>query len=79
MLKFDLIYFLQTEAEMKMKNYLFDHPEVKELFSDYINNILLLKPENILPFTMDYFQSLCPIKLPRQSYFESDDGDMYIF
>lgn len=70
------IILLQTEAEMKMTNYLFDHSEIKELFSDYIKNILLLKPENVLPFTMDYFQSLCPIKLPRQCYFDSNDEEM---
>lgn len=67
----------KTEAEMKMKRYLYDHPEVKEIFSDFVNNILLLKPSNILSFTMNYFQTLCPIKLPRQSYFESMSDEMY--
>lgn len=63
----------KTEAELKMKTYLYDHPEVNELFSDYVNNILLLKPEHVLPFTMDYFQSFCPLKLPRQGYFNVHD------
>lgn len=60
------IYF-QTEAEMKMKHFLSSHPELKDLLADYINNILLMKPENVLPFTMDYFQSLCPFKLAKTS------------
>lgn len=67
----------KTEAEMKMKRYLYDHPEVKEIFSDFVNNILLLKPNDILPFTMSYFQTLCPIKIPIQSYFESIADDIY--
>lgn len=72
-LVFIYFYKLQTVAEMKMKKYIFDHQEVKELLADYVNSIVLLKPENVLSFTMDYFQSIYPFKLPRQSYFEPDD------
>ncbi|XP_072382624.1 ciliogenesis-associated TTC17-interacting protein isoform X2 [Diabrotica undecimpunctata] len=58
----------KTEAELKMKSYMHEHPEVKNIIADYLNNILLLKPHNILPFTMDFFQSLCPVKIARMKY-----------
>ncbi|XP_050502658.1 ciliogenesis-associated TTC17-interacting protein-like [Diabrotica virgifera virgifera] len=58
----------KTEAELKMKSYMHEHPEVKNIIADYLNNILLLKPHNILPFTMDFFQSLCPMKIAKMKY-----------
>ncbi|CAH1118464.1 unnamed protein product [Phaedon cochleariae] len=63
----------KTEAELKMKTYSADHPEMKDILADYLNNILLLKPENILTFTMDFFESLCPIKIARMGYMDQDN------
>lgn len=60
----------KTEAELKMKTYMHDHPEVKNILADYLNNIILMKPQNILTFTMDFFQSLCPMKLTRMGYLD---------
>ncbi|KAJ8956315.1 hypothetical protein NQ318_015053 [Aromia moschata] len=72
----------KTKAERKMKNYMADHPEIKEMMSDYVQNVLLLKPENVLSFTMDYFQSLYPFKLARLPYFEQptkEDSDVEFY
>lgn len=59
-------------AERQMKTYMVDHPEVKEIISDYVQNVLLLKPENIMCFTRDYFLNLYPCQIPRMSYCETD-------
>nr|XP_023028854.1 ciliogenesis-associated TTC17-interacting protein-like [Leptinotarsa decemlineata] len=65
----------KTEAKLKMSTYMSDHPEVKDILADYLNNILLLKPENILTFTQDFFESLCPMKLARMGYFEQNGNN----
>ena len=38
--------------------YLMSHPEVKRLLNDYLSNILLHKPDDVLKFTKDYFKFL---------------------
>lgn len=53
-----------------------DHPEVKEMISDFVQNVLLLKPENIMAFTKDYFHNLYPCQTPRVSYCNSDRDRM---
>ncbi|XP_018576523.1 ciliogenesis-associated TTC17-interacting protein [Anoplophora glabripennis] len=64
----------KTTAEREMKTYMADHPEIKELIADFVQNVLLLKPENILLFTKDYFQNLYPCQTPRIPYCENDRG-----
>lgn len=63
------------EAEFKMKTYLKDHPEIQDMLADYLNSVLLLKPENIMPFTQDYFMNFEPYKLPQMPYFNEFDED----
>ncbi|KAJ8982230.1 hypothetical protein NQ317_013532 [Molorchus minor] len=64
----------KTKAEKEMKAYISDRPEIKEMIADYVQNILMLKPSNILSFTMDYFQSLYPYKLARSPYLEEKES-----
>ena len=33
------------------------HPELNQLLADFIQNILIKKPEDIFQFTSDYFSS----------------------
>ncbi|KAF7274363.1 hypothetical protein GWI33_012981 [Rhynchophorus ferrugineus] len=61
----------KAEAELNMKTYLKDHPEIEEMVGDYLQSLLLLKPENILPFTMDYFTNFQPFQLPQMPYFNN--------
>ncbi|KAG5873451.1 hypothetical protein JTB14_007218 [Gonioctena quinquepunctata] len=65
----------KTEAELKMETYMSDQPDVKDILADYLNNILLLKPEHILTFTEDFFQSLCPIRIARMGYLDTDKSE----
>ncbi|KAH1018382.1 ciliogenesis-associated TTC17-interacting protein isoform X1 [Dendroctonus ponderosae] len=63
----------KVEAEFKMKTYLKDHPEIQDMLSDYLNSVLLLKPENVMPFTVDYFMNFEPYSLPELPYFDDFD------
>ncbi|KAJ8939320.1 hypothetical protein NQ314_011178 [Rhamnusium bicolor] len=65
----------KTAAECQMKTYMADHPEVREMIADYVQNILMLKPVNIMSFTMDYFQSLYPCKMARLTYIEDVENE----
>ncbi|XP_030754786.1 ciliogenesis-associated TTC17-interacting protein-like [Sitophilus oryzae] len=65
----------KAEAELKMKTYLKDHPEINDMIGDYMQSILLLKPENIMPFTLDYFTNFQPFKIPEKQYFYGTNGD----
>ncbi|KAJ8916532.1 hypothetical protein NQ315_000174 [Exocentrus adspersus] len=64
----------KTLVEREMNTYLTDHPEIKEMISDYVQNVLLIKPENILNFTKHYFQNLYPCNTPRIPYLDSESG-----
>ncbi|XP_071057156.1 ciliogenesis-associated TTC17-interacting protein [Onthophagus taurus] len=59
----------KVRAEMRIKSYMGDHPEFKGIIMDYINAILLLKPEDILDFTMNHFMSFSPTHMPKNDYF----------
>ncbi|CAG9772739.1 unnamed protein product [Ceutorhynchus assimilis] len=74
----------KVEAEFKMQTFIRDHPEIQDMLADYLQSALLLKPENIMQFTKDYFLNLEPYKLPESPYFDEfidtldlEDGDMF--
>lgn len=56
---------------MKLKSYLLDHPEVHDLISDYVQMILMLKPADILEYTIKYFKNYAPFLFPRNEYIET--------
>ncbi|KAI4454814.1 riia domain-containing protein 1 [Holotrichia oblita] len=55
--------------EIKIKSYMIDHPEFRNMITDYIHTILLLKPEDIIDFTISHFLSFAPQFLPQNDYF----------
>ncbi|GJQ85394.1 hypothetical protein Trydic_g10168 [Trypoxylus dichotomus] len=55
--------------EIKIKSYMIDHPEFRNMITDYIHTILLLKPEDIIEFTTSHFLSFAPQYLPQNDYF----------
>ncbi|KAL1502553.1 hypothetical protein ABEB36_007678 [Hypothenemus hampei] len=63
----------KVEAEFNMSTYLKDHPEIQKMMGDYLSSVLLLKPENIMPFTVDYFMNFEPYSLPQMPYFEEEN------
>ncbi|XP_066597300.1 ciliogenesis-associated TTC17-interacting protein [Prorops nasuta] len=40
----------------ELRNYLLSHPEIKQLIADYIQTLLVVKPVNILDFTIQHFK-----------------------
>lgn len=37
-----------------------DHPEIHNIISQYVQQILQIKPEDVVGFTMNYFSSFAP-------------------
>ncbi|KAK9887594.1 hypothetical protein WA026_023477 [Henosepilachna vigintioctopunctata] len=62
----------KESATLKMKSYLEDHKEIGNLIKDYVQNILQIKPDNIIEFTKHFFLSYAPFLIPRAEYFEKD-------
>lgn len=57
---------------MKVKSYMYDHPEFKQMIRDYVNAILLMKPEDVLEFTIQHFLAFTPNLLPENEFFYYD-------
>ena len=53
-----LAYFhrIKNNLNAEHKDYLLDHPEIKQLMSDFLTKLLLHKPNNIYNFANDYFK-----------------------
>lgn len=54
---FNLIYWLQFQSEMKIKynTYIKNNKAVNDMIIDYIKAVLIAKPDNVLQFSIDYF------------------------
>lgn len=48
----------QSEMRVKYKNYLKNTRAVKEMIVDYVKEILISKPDDVLQFSIDYFNAL---------------------
>ena len=61
--------FIQRKSELKAKHdtFLEQHPEVKALLSDFLNFLLLRRPEDVLDFASSYFSSLSTVSNDDQS------------
>lgn len=44
-----------NDLEDKNKQYLENHPEVKEILNDFISSVLLHTPKDIFVFAQEYF------------------------
>lgn len=45
---------------MHVTSYLSDHPEIHNLIADYVQQILQIKPINVIDFTVNYFSTYAP-------------------
>lgn len=68
--KQDDCYLFQSAHCTHIKSYLADHPEIQSMLADYVQMILLMKPEDVLEYTLDYFMQYIPEAFPRNEYFE---------
>ena len=45
---------------VKHTEYLKNHPEVKKLLADYTTTLLMVKPEDVIGFTVQHFRAFAP-------------------
>ncbi|XP_025830962.1 ciliogenesis-associated TTC17-interacting protein-like [Agrilus planipennis] len=64
----------KEQRHLKLIQYLKDHQELKNILSDYLSRILIMKPTEVIDFTVDYFKQYAPVVIPREEYFgESEE------
>lgn len=61
---------MKDKALLEVKTYDVDHPELRILMADYVNQILLLRPSDIKNFTYKFFGSFVSARIPRNDYLE---------
>lgn len=55
----------KEELKAEHASYLREHPEIRALISDFLQFLLLRKPENVLQFARDYFLPFSSRNLPE--------------
>lgn len=56
----------KEEITHEHRRYILDHPEVRALLSDYLQSILFRKPNNVIEFTKQYFESFLNLRAKPQ-------------
>lgn len=49
---------LQSETKIKCRSYLNNNKEVKDMIISYITEVLVAKPDDVLQFSIDYFDRM---------------------
>jgi len=52
----------KEEVTHDHRRYIMDHPEVRALLSDYLQTVLLRKPQDVISFTKQYFQAFLSLR-----------------
>lgn len=60
-----------------MQSYMVDHPELKNMITDYVKNILHMKPSTVIDYTINYFLQFIPEYWPRNEYFEEVEEEIF--
>ncbi|CAH8525321.1 unnamed protein product [Heterobilharzia americana] len=62
--------FLDRKDEIKAQYllYLRDHPEIRDMISDFIKSLLLHKPDEVVKYASEYFKSFSTRALPSQTF-----------
>lgn len=62
-------YFLDRKEELKAAHtlYLRQHPEIRALISDFLQFLLLRKPDDVFQFAREYFLPFAPDYSPEPS------------
>ena len=64
---------LQEELKGDHATYMRHHPELKALLADFLQFLLLRKPEDVVAFAADYFASFSPTTKIGSSYATSNE------
>ncbi|XP_076763629.1 ciliogenesis-associated TTC17-interacting protein [Xylocopa sonorina] len=59
----------------KHTEYLTDHPEIKQLIADYVQMLLVVKPENVIDFTIQHFKAFVKDPLAFETNSSKEDSD----
>jgi len=67
--------FLDRKDELKNEHavYMRHHPELKSLLSDFLQFLLLRKPDDVISFSADYFSSFSA-KMPNQTPYKQSNA-----
>ncbi|KAF2904558.1 hypothetical protein ILUMI_01605 [Ignelater luminosus] len=65
----------KTSCMMQIKSYLTDHPEFKNMMADYIQATLLMKPEDVLEFTVKHFNQYFNQDAFRNNSFDEEENE----
>nr|CAH8848654.1 unnamed protein product [Trichobilharzia regenti] len=62
--------FLDRKGEIKAQYllYLRDHPEIRDMISDFIKSLLLHKPDEVVKYAVEYFKSFSTRALPSETF-----------
>lgn len=65
--------FLDRKEELKADHavYMKDHPEVKALLADFLQFLLLRKPDDVIEFASEFFASHSPNMPSQNAYLSS--------
>ncbi|XP_076648593.1 ciliogenesis-associated TTC17-interacting protein-like, partial [Halictus rubicundus] len=56
--------------------YLLNHPEVKYLITDYTQTLLVVKPEDVIDFTIQHFKAFAKDPIPWETSTEDETDDV---
>ncbi|XP_043511565.1 ciliogenesis-associated TTC17-interacting protein [Frieseomelitta varia] len=59
----------------ELTEYLADHPEIKQLIADYVQILLVVKPENVIDFTIQHFKAFAKNPMTWETSILCEDYD----
>ncbi|KAK1129416.1 hypothetical protein K0M31_019145 [Melipona bicolor] len=59
----------------ELTEYLADHPEIKQLIADYVQTLLVVKPENVIDFTIQHFKAFAKNPMTWETSILCEDYD----
>lgn len=62
------IVVIQAELEQSYRQYMADNPELKAVLADFMQAVLIQKPDDIYAFAEEFFAPFAQNSVPRPSY-----------
>ena len=63
-----LLCDLQAEFEESYQQYITNNPELKAVLADFMQAVLIQKPDNVYVFAQEFFAPFAPNCVPTPSY-----------
>jgi len=71
-IKFLFFYFQQEELKADHSTYIRSHPELKSILADFLQFLLLRKPDDVVQFCAEYFSAFSPTMPSSTPYLASN-------